>query len=100
MDDLTLEDIAITEIGDMHDLGFAMAKMQVSWIDGRLKASATVEMEIPVAYDGSETIDALRLRVFERARLVISATSGLLAASNPPPVVKPPTAPLDFPSEP
>jgi hypothetical protein len=84
-DDLEIEVVSIERIDDMLD-GFAWAQVSLGLGDPARGPCPEVVMRVPIRYDGGDTIDAVRARIWREGVRVVHAVAKLVDADMPPPV--------------
>lgn len=94
MADLQVEEVTIRRIDDMLDLGFAWAYINIHLKPDATTAHPSIEIEVPLVYGAEESIGAVRAKAYDRALAILRAAVDQLADNPPPPVEKPPRAPI------
>lgn len=96
MTDLAIDVVAIRRVDDMLALGFAWAYIDIHLKPDATTAHPSIEIEVPLVYGEGDSIGAIRAKAYDRALAILRTAVDHLAANPPPPVEKPPRAPVAF----
>ena len=78
---MKFEDFQIGSIGDlMTEDKFGWVNVSITFTDQETNAHPSIELKVPIKYDRGSTLDEVRGAAIEKARQVLVAATGLLAA--------------------